>query len=302
MSDYEFVIVAPRYNEQQGGSIVLHYLCHYLNELGYRAGILPKYLIRTGFSGSMLQRTRAVVKGLRLSKDFFCSDLNTPLVEFREVGDAIAIYSEKMQGNPLGARHVVRWLLHRPGFHGASFRYGAEDLLFFYTPAFNTISLPESRRFYFPVLLKTFFDLGRSDRSGTCYLLRKGRERVADFRGGEGIILDGYNNIEMNAQFNAHSFLISYDLHTFYCQYAAICGCIPIVVPEKGVSREQWQPDSDLRLGIAYGEEDVDWAIETRPQLLAKLAEQEAESERRIRHFAECVLQHFDRGNQVTRP
>ena len=56
-----------------------------------------------------------------------------------------------------------------------------------------------------------------------------------------------------------------------YSRYAALCGCIPIVVPIEGVSKQEWHPEKELRYGIAYGSGDVEWALQTREEPRARL-------------------------------
>jgi len=38
---------------------------------------------------------------------------------------------------------------------------------------------------------------------------------------------------------------------------AAMCGCTPVVIPDPGLTREQWTPEGGDRYGVAYGVDDV---------------------------------------------
>ncbi len=90
-----YYIYCPPFRETSGGVRAMHYLCHWLNESGEEA-----YLINEGTSDK----------------------LNTPVLK-PEIGDRhrlegrepVVIYPEVIHGNPLQARHVVRYLLNIPG-------------------------------------------------------------------------------------------------------------------------------------------------------------------------------------------
>ena len=78
-----------------------------------------------------------------------------------------------------------------------------------------------------------------------------------------------------------------------YCRYAAMCGCIPVVVPQEGLSKEDWRPELANRYGIAYGWDDVSWAVESRTKLIDYLAETEERSIKSVRIFLDIVENHF---------
>ena len=67
------------------------------------------------------------------------------------------------------------------------------------------------------------------------------------------------------------------------------------MIPEDGVTKEEWRPDAGLRLGLAYGFGEVEWAQETVPELRAYLESQEADNLEKVRVFAETCLSRFGR-------
>ena len=56
---------------------------------------------------------------------------------------------------------------------------------------------------------------------------------------------------------------ISYDTYTAYSRFAVLCGCESVVVPDEGVTKEQWRPNPADRYGVAYGFSDIEAASRT---------------------------------------
>ena len=91
-----------------------------------------------------------------------------------------------------------------------------------------------------------------------------GKPRIAETRG--AIPIDGLSHEEIADIFNRCSVFYSYDEATFYSQYAAICGCLSVVVPGLYSSREEWVASHPIaRYGVAYGLDDLDHARRVRP-------------------------------------
>lgn len=287
-----FVVYTTNFEETSGGAIALHLLAHRLNLAGHRGlawpSVKPPYRVPRS-PGQLWWLARYYLLGLGRRLD--PGPHPSPVASWRDLRDAIVVYPEIVSGNPLGAARVVRWLLHRPGFHTGEVRYGARDLYFYFMRAFDDPALnpyPDNE------LLVTwtnpiYRDEGRTDRSGSCYMMRKGADRRPEHDLSGSIRIDGLSHEETNAAFNRTRYFYCYDLYTRYFMYAAIAGCIPVVVPLPGVSIEQWMPQERDRYGIAYGEENIGWAVETRPLLLQRLAEDHENEERLLRAFvARC--------------
>lgn len=112
-----YILLAPGYKESSLGIQVVHRLCHLLNEAGQHA---------------------------RMIECEVNPEWNTPIISFEdylaysEGGEpCIAIYPEVVQGNPLNAPVVVRYMLNREGViekNGMDAR--AEDLFFWYRSEF----------------------------------------------------------------------------------------------------------------------------------------------------------------------
>ena len=96
----------------------------------------------------------------------------------------MVIYPEVVAGNPLGAKHVVRYLLNRPGvFTGVgSEAYGADDYLLHFAEEFRPEGV-ESRLLRLPLVDTTVFrpPSPPSARHGFMVYRHRHRPDVADF-------------------------------------------------------------------------------------------------------------------------
>ncbi len=286
----KFVIWTPGFDINNGGVIALHLLCHRLALAGHDARLWPWQ--RPEPRPKTVRRFLSSVRrySLRGDRDFDTGPFPNVLAGYRDLKDAVVVYPEIATGNPLGSRRVVRWLLHRPGFHTGEVEYGKDDLFFYFMKQFDDPSLNSEPNNELLVTWTNpvYRDAQRAEREGSCFLVRKGvgRPFVHDEA---SIPIDGLSHEETNCVFNRTERLYCYDPYTRYAMYAAVAGCLPIVVPEPGVSKEQWMPSSRDRYGIAYGDGDVDWAIATRPDLLRRLREDEDVEGRLLQRFiAKC--------------
>jgi hypothetical protein len=105
--------------------------------------------------------------------------------------------------------------------------------------------------------------------------------------------VDDVSHEERAAIFNRVEYVYSYDLYTMYSRYAAICGAVPVIIPEPDLPRDQWVPREEERYGLAYGVEEVPWAINTRDLLLQRLEEERRDEDRMLREFVESCRCRF---------
>jgi len=294
----KFIVYAGSFDENIGGEIALHRLCDLLNRQGCRAFLWPERRPFAGADATLATRWKLARYELKRKERQFKTwpAFDTPLATPADLVGAIAVYPEVVDGNPLGAEHVVRWFLHKPGFHTGRTHYGANDRFFFYQNAFNDPRVnPESDN-----LLKTAFvrddvyrEVNAGERHGSCYILRKGKGRpiVHDLKG--SVLVDGLSHTEMAAVFNRVAMCVSYDTYTMYSMFAAMCGCTSVVVPEEGLSKEQWYPDPRDRYGMAYGFDDIEHAERTRHLVLPHLKGQEAQANESVARFVEKCASYF---------
>jgi hypothetical protein len=224
------------------------------------------------------------------------SPYNLPLARIGDVKDAIVIYPEIANGNPLGAKRVVRWLLNKPGFFTGEINYGSNDLFFYYHEHFNDWNLNPNKQNHLRVIelmSDVYKKTNNGERDGACYMVRKGGNRVLNQHEEGAFKVDALSHREMAEVFNRYKYFVSYDLYTMYSRYAAMCGCIPIVVPDPGMTKEQWRPEVENRYGIAYGWDDIPWAVHTREKLLNYLEESDLLSRKSVDNFVETSQAHF---------
>lgn len=297
----KIVIRVPPFDINQGGVIALHRLCHLLRQEGVEAYIWPNEKpapynnnpCRTFYR--FVRYYSKMVTGHKFKLyDYF----NTPIARYSDLRGAIVVYAEGVDGNPLLSSRVVRWLLHKPGFHTGRVNYGASELLFYYQKAFSQdpYNLPDDRMLKVTMILDDIYkDQGNLNRAGSCYIIRKGKDRsdIPDLSG--EIVIDGRSHEEIATIFNQVEYCISYDLYTMYSRYAALCGCKSVVVPVSGLPKEQWRPEEYLRYGVAYGFDDLPYADQTRPLLIKALEEEKVGERLMVRRFIKICRDHFGR-------
>lgn len=291
-----YLVVAPPFNPDSGGSIFLHELVHVLNELGARAALWPMnrmpYPNLRAMLREHLKRPYLLWRGPRFAVD---PTRNTPVARPLDLrANAIVVYPEITLGNPLGARNVVRWLLYRPGLRDP-YLFGPDEIFF---RAGEMCDLPDltggAPDLFVWRINPIYRNAGRSDRTGACFIVRKGEDKPRIPETADAIQIDGMSHAEIAAIFNRCKTFYSYDEATFYSQYAAICGCTSVVVPGLYPSREDWvRHHPPGRYGIAYGVDDLDHARATQHLAISSLQEQEAAGMDTVRNFLRLTQERF---------
>lgn len=292
------VVACPPFDDQSGGCIVLHYLTHRLRGMGVEAYVFPLIEEEPSDVPRLLRKFR---KALTMGKYIWGHlpfkthpALDTPLAPFSALCRGIVVYPEIVSGNPLGFARVVRWILYTPRGHGVGEDFAKpipKEKVFFFQPPFiehidwipreNCLRLQWHRD-------DIFNDPGPVERTEVCRMIRKG-DATAESPppGAEGAtVLDGKSNEEIAEVFKRARLFYCHDPYTMYCDYAALCGCLPIVVPPPGLSRADWRPEAD-RLGIAYGDsaEQLEWAVRTRSGLVDRIKDLKRQEDGMLEHF-----------------
>lgn len=210
----------------------------------------------------------------------------------------LVIYPEGMYGNFLKAKNVVRWFLYYNRFPGDNNWYSEDDLFICYRSIFNDWHLNPLGKcvclYFFDN--KKYHQYNYGKRAGNCYIVRKGCKRADLPLVFDGPVIDKLEEEEKVRILNEYEFCYSYDTQTFYCQIAAICGCLPIIVLEPGKSITDYlgEDEMDKCVGIAYGDspEEIKRAKDTRDQLLESLDYSESNNQN-ITTFVNYIDERF---------
>lgn len=293
------IIIVNSY-EYFGGTLVLSSLCRHLSGRGYdarlfmiprfptkRIGIL--YFWYSWFRHNCGFKLKKIMYYMHVRNRYFDDKFYKPIIcnhtygckieynPFFNKSKTIVVYPEVVFGNFLNAKNVVRWLLYFYNYHGDLNAYSKDDLFICYRKIFNSIDLNPLQKEVniFDFNSKLYYQYNFSNRSGICYLIRKGKTRKDLPKSFKGKILDDCSSEkEMVQILNESKYCYIYDTQTFYATIAAVCGCIPIVMIEEGKCRADYLVGDDSKgYGIAYGntDDEIEFAIRTRDKLLQSL-------------------------------
>lgn len=249
----KYYIIAPSFDENQGGTIVLHKLCDLLNSLGEEAFLIPfcnHHLFYTKEGINCLYRIFNCIRFIRrylldyLFFNSFCvnSKWNTPVLGrlqclFQLIDkNGILVCPEIISGRPYHIRNVVRYFLHNPGFLTGIINYGDNELYFRYSNSFAKNYVPNNSCAVSKTLLtigtipKCYNTDGVKDvRQGTAYLVRKGHNKKIKHDLTNSIKIDGLSHVQIAEVLKSVKCFYSYDAVTAYTQFAMLCEC-PIVI------------------------------------------------------------------------
>ncbi|MCL1112991.1 WavQ [Shewanella basaltis] len=281
MKKVRVYVYTPSYDENSGGRIALHRLCHLLNQTeGFEAFLVPRKLEKVRFKsikeliGSFWQYICLEIE--RCYKFKTHPTWNTPVKKLRYVDDknAIVVYPEITFGNPLFAKNVIRWFLHQPGHLKGEFNYGVGELYFKFNSAIKDFIYCKSKTsnnnlkvIYYPLDIYNDSDITVKDIQS--HLVRKGKDKPK-VHNDSSIPIDGLSHSQIAKIMKRSEIFISYDDYTAYSIFAVLCDCKSVVVPGKDVLLSQWYPNESDRYGIAYGftEEQYIWASKTKHKVL----------------------------------
>ena len=122
------IIVMGKYQEDHGGTKVLFHLAKRLNEAGCDTKIWPSKMPVSKFNLQYLFWIFRKLISFRLGEVIeehtwpkYPIKYDLKVAKPADISGAVVIYTETINGNPLGADKVVRWILNYPG-HGRNKR------------------------------------------------------------------------------------------------------------------------------------------------------------------------------------
>lgn len=269
-----FLIWSPGFDTNSGGIIALHRLADLIAKQGEKSYIFTSHTFE-GSSATVINE-------------------RTPINLIDE--ETMVIYPEIISGNPFGTKFVTRWLLNTPGKIGGDGKYGDNDLVFKYYDYFDAPdeSKVKGELRTFTLKLDKFYNKN-IPRKGECFIVKKGSNKELNKHSKDSINIDRYINDDYLVDtFNKTEKFISYDSMTFHIQQAALCGCIPIIIPDKGVSKEEFMKRAPVnKVGVAYGFDDIENAKSTIHLVKSHLEQMEKDSIKLVKNYIECCYEHM---------
>lgn len=292
--------------------MVLHKLSHLINDLGREAYLFPyvdnfeinKFNYKKVLVKFFKKHLREPFRKLKTNPAF-----NTPVLKNlpKDINSSnwIVVYPEIIFGNPIGAKNVVRWLLHNPGHDPQSgaenkpYFYGKNELYFRNGNWFKEFHHPGSKTsknflniYHFPSDIFNQND-ALTDRCGTAYAIRKGVNKKICHNLEDSVLIDNLKQEEIAKIFKRVKTFISYDSKTNFSYFAALCGCDSVVIPDDQVSEEEWYPNEQDRYGVAYGFENISKARKTRSLLEERLKTFDFNSRKCVEDFIKEADEYF---------
>jgi hypothetical protein len=243
-----------------GGTTVQYYLAHLLDKNGVRVRIVKDI--------------NDINRNVDLLNDIFDTYMSTTN-DYINVHNSIVIYCEAIGKNPLNAPNVVRWMLAELGAnapYGMVNNWGKNELIYYFNSEKKFKKSPEKVGSIFKLLTTVYINpsikiYNTEKRTGYCHAFRKMHlhKKISMIHPKDSFeITRNHSQEDYIKIFNNHKYFISYDPLTFLSIIAALCGCISIVYPIDGATKEQWLEMTAIKgffnekrinniYGIAYG-------------------------------------------------
>jgi hypothetical protein len=312
-----FVVYAPDFDEFCGGCVVLHYLVHQLNVV-YGSAQPVAYIVPYSFP---VNRTAASIKVKK-------GNATPPLPTWLDSSQGIAIYPEGVTGNPLGSKHVVQWILYFPEERLMSL-FQPSSLIACYSDRICAGFNKSFSRVPMRVVdygLDNFKNLRRSkERAGTIlYGWKEAWESQQVEASSTSLPSENSTAFftfqyatnetlpkttpkrERLEKFASAQLFYSTDPATFMNVEAAMAGCLSVVEPVPGVSKDEWMETAygkdELRYGIAYGFDDVPHAERTLRFVLPQMERLARMQYKRVIRFVDQVNSFFSVEEKIPSP
>jgi len=283
MSQPRIIISSPPYSPSVGGIVVLHKLCDILLTLGYDAYLYPLARFHDPNSDQYFVNSKY--------KYQLPTEINQDI--------DIVIYPEIQEGNPLGAKNVVRYLLNRyhlPDSAGSVMdTWDKRDFWLYHDIIWydgfrekNILKIVENK-------LNIFKNYNLPRTTDACFTYRKKHHEIDSLN-----IIHPPNSIEIPFTlsdeelihiFNTCKRFYSYDLETYLNYLAIFCGCESVVVPYKNLTKEEVGVP---KYGVAYGLEDLEYANSTQNLLMEQVKKRDIDQYNETKVMFEKIFKYFN--------
>jgi len=242
-----YLIAAHDYRRTSAGIRALHLLCHHLNMMGCKAWV-------TGCTTNPELQTPVATS---LTMEWLAKD-------------GITIYPEVEDGNPLGARHVVRYLLNIPNrIRKADFTPG--EMMWAYCRLLRPWVPSDDRILYIPVVDQAVFKPRPVAMRNALRLVWVGKgaggQRVPQTENALEITFDWPATAEELAlMFQTSRRFYSYANYTAMIIESRLCGCPTVVIPNGLWTHGQFATGTPGGVaGLAWGtsKKELRWARRT---------------------------------------
>jgi putative flippase GtrA len=186
----------------------------------------------------------------------------------RALSDPVVVYPEGVSGNPLRARHVVRWVLYTPGVLGGDTDYEDTELVFAWSRSFYDTD----RILRVDTLQRDLFNAAElPDKTVDCVYLGKAKTR------GVKELPQTFDMTRITAYppwpptreslaslLRRTRVLYTYDDHSLITEEALLCGCRVVLLPEgRDITWADAEPesfDTDYDAQMTRFIEETQWA------------------------------------------
>lgn len=247
-----FYVLAPSFSPYAGGTVALHLLCHFLNQVGFES-----YLSTASVTGTL-----------------FTPELTPDIAKahFSQGRDPIAIYGEGYLDNRLLCSRIIRYLLNLPGQRWSnpsaadSFwrqRARRSEFILHYASEFRLPYLP-STPLFIPIVDEELFYPPNPDADRQGYLIYSHRTLVSTDMIPEWAT--PYTMIEMTNPRTPHELGMLYRRSRALIVFertgaqieALMCGC-PVVAIPHGQFRAQPLLEQFGDLGVGWGSNEKEY-------------------------------------------
>lgn len=299
----KFIITAPRYDQNSGGAIALHNLCHYLNELTESyvlpmpSGTIVNYL--------NIEKFELIAAYERHFAETFVTspELNTPVFEGELDEDFVVVYPEVVLGNPIGLKNVARWVLYHSGHHRDVVAIGKGEVNFKWNPGYESVTIngfneesdiglmvhvpPQDAQAALERNVNLSFEEMHENRRYTSFIVRKGIKLETSLLNENSIQLDDRDRSEVISIIQDSTHVVSFDPYTFYSDIAAAFGCHSVVLasPSRILDDKLWGERKTQNPWLAFQEEDIATAWQSRTKLLEQFQSDIGNARKNVKAF-----------------
>ncbi len=155
--------------------------------------------------------------------------------------DFIAIYPEIYEGNSAGAKHVVRYILNKPGVMGGvqngqfvpgPTTFPPEDIKIVFSKIYDTFNSDENHLMFLPILNLHLFKDQHRQRTKSCFYVGKGKDLGLHPKDAVGIFKHFFVDQGALADLlNECEVMYTYENPTAMVEIARLCGCKVVFFP-----------------------------------------------------------------------